>query len=105
MAESFDYSCLGERKGLLARDNFNTLVEALRERAASAEFDAEYVRVRHMLAAVWPLAEHTESLGLRRSRPGRLSTEAVTILSNEMQFTRYARLRNQLARKGYKSLS
>ncbi len=105
MAESFDYSCLGARKGLLARDNFNSLVETLRERAKSAEFDADYLRVRQLLAAVWPLAERTEALGLRRSRPGRLSTEAATILSNEMQFTRYARLRRYLARKEHTNLS
>ncbi|HEU4598095.1 MAG TPA: hypothetical protein VFS10_23405 [Pyrinomonadaceae bacterium] len=105
MAESFDYSCLGARKGLLARDNFNTLVETLRARALTAEFDEDYVRLRHLLAAVWPLAERTESLGLRRSRPGRLSTEAVTTASNEMQFTRYARLRQVLARKGRKRLT
>ncbi len=105
MAESFDYSCLGSRKGLLARDNFNTLVETLRARAAAAGFDEEYVRLRHLLAAVWPPAERTESLGLRRSRPGRLSTEAVTTASNETQFTRYARLRQHLARKGRTKLS
>lgn len=100
MAENFDYSCLGARKGLLARDNFNTLVETLRERAPDAEFDADYVRLRHLLAAAWPPAERTESLGLRRSRPGRLSTEAVTIATNETQFTRYARLLRVFATRG-----
>ena len=100
MAENFDYSCLGARKSLLARDNFNTLVETLRGRAPGAGFDEEYVKLRHLLAAAWPPAERTESLGLRRSRPGRLSTEAVTIASNETQFTRYARLRHFLTMKG-----
>lgn len=100
MAENFDYSCLGARKGLLARDNFNTLVETLRARAPAAGFDADYVKLRHLLAVAWPPAERTESLGLRRSRPGRLSTEAVTIASNETQFTRYARLRHVLRTKG-----
>lgn len=104
MAENFDYSCLGARKGLLARDNFNTLVETLRGRATGAAFDAEYVKLRHLLAAVWPPTERTESLGLRRSRPGRLSTEAATIASNESQFTRYARLRHVLALKGRNDL-
>ncbi len=105
MAESFDYSCLGARKGLLARDNFHTLVETLRGRAPQAEFDEGYVKLRHLLAAAWPPAERTESLGLRRSRPGRLSTEAVTIASNETQFTRYARLRHVLASRWRKQLS
>jgi hypothetical protein len=105
MAESFDYSCLGAGKGLLARDNFDRLVGMLRARAASAGFDGDYARLRHLLAAVWPQAERTESLGLRRSRPGRLSTEAVTIASNEAQFTRYSRLRRHLAQTGRTKLS
>ena len=96
MADGFDYSCLGERKGLLARDNFKTLVSELRARAPRAAFDDEYARLRGQLSCVWPPAERTESGGLRRDRPGRLNTESVTVVSNESQFTRYARLRRLL---------
>ena len=92
-AESFDFSCLGERKGLLAGENFGSLAQTLRERAPRALFDDEYQRVRHLLTAAWPLTERTESRGLRRERPGKFNTEAVTSMSNEAQFTRYARLR------------
>jgi hypothetical protein len=49
-----------------------------------------------LLAAAWPPSERTGS-GLRRERTGRLNTESVTTISNETQFTRYARLRLQLA--------
>ncbi len=94
-AENFDYSGLGARKALLARDNFITLVETLRTRAQAAAFDDEYIKVRHLLAAAWPLAEHVESRGLRREHPGKFNTEAVTHVSNEPQFTRYGRLLNQ----------
>ena len=97
MADGFDYSCLGEDKGLLARDNFKRLVTALRERATRATLDEEYARLRGALTSVWPPAERNESGGLRRDRPGRLSTESVTVVSNESQFTRYARLRWRLA--------
>lgn len=93
LANNFDYSCLGEGKGLLARENFGALVEALCVRAPSAILDEEYASLRGLLSIVWPPTERTESLGLRRERPGRFSTEAVTIFSNETQFTRYARLR------------
>lgn len=93
MADNFDYSCLGEGKSLLARDNFGALVEALRVRAPDAIFDEEYARLRGLLSIVWPPTERTESLGLRRERPGRFSKEAATTFSNETQFTRYARLR------------
>jgi len=96
MANGFDYSCLGGEKGLLAAQNFQTLCAALRERAPSAVSDEEYARLRPLLADVWPSAERTESLGLRRERPGRFNTESVTTVSNEGQFTRYARLRHLL---------
>lgn len=99
-AENFDYSCLGDEKGLLARDNFVTLTSLLRERAHAARFDDGYARARQLLAAAWPLAEHTEAQGLRRGRGGRLNTEAVTIISNETQFTRYSRTRWRLALRG-----
>ena len=96
LAGGFDYSCLGEGKGLIAAENFNALVAALRERAPSAAHDEEYGRLRPLLSDVWPSAERTESLGLRRERVGRFNTGAVTTVSNETQFTRYARLRHLL---------
>lgn len=97
MADGFDYSCLGAGKGLLARDNFKTLVTELRARATGAALDEEYARLRGVLASVWPPAERNESGGLRRDRPGRLNTESVTVVSNEAQFTRYSRMRRLLA--------
>jgi hypothetical protein len=100
MADGFDYSCLGARKGLLARDNFGTLVTELRARAPHATLDENYARLRGALASAWPPAERNESGGLRRDRPGRLNTESVTVVSNESQFTRYARMRRRLALRG-----
>ena len=96
MANGFDYSCLGSDKGLLAAQNFETLVATVCALAPSAVYDEEYARLRPLLADVWPSAERTESLGLRRERAGRINTEAVTTVSNEGQFTRYARLRPML---------
>jgi hypothetical protein len=96
LAGGFDYSCLGRDKGLLAAENFDRLFAALRARAPSAVCDEEYAGLRPLLAGVWPSAERTESLGLRRERAGRVNTEAVTTVSNEGQFTRYARLRQLL---------
>ncbi len=96
MSGGFDYSCLGEAKGLLAASNFGALAGALRARTPSAVYDEDYARVRPLLSQVWPASERTESLGLRRERVGRFNTEAVTTVSNEGQFTRYARLRQLL---------
>lgn len=100
MADGFDYSCLGDGKSLLARDNFKTLVAELRRRATRAVFDGEYTRMRGALSTVWPPSERNISGGLRRDGPGRLSKESVTVVSNEAQFTRYARMRRLLALRG-----
>ncbi|HWW77112.1 MAG TPA: hypothetical protein VNZ44_17045 [Pyrinomonadaceae bacterium] len=99
MSGGFDYSCLGAEKGLLAAENFGKLVSALRGLAKAAEFDDEYTRLRPLLADVWPPAEHTASLGLVGAGGGRVNTGAVTKVSNEAQFTRYARLLQSLARR------
>jgi hypothetical protein len=96
LSGGFDYSCLGAGKRLMTAENFNALVAALRARAPSVVHDEEYARLRPLLSEVWPSAERTESLGLRRERAGRFNTEAVTTVSNEIQFTRYARLRHLL---------
>ena len=96
-ANNFDFSCLGEKKRLLATENFALLIETLRARAVEAESDETYRSVRHALGSVWTLEQTTASQGLRRgSRPGRYNTEAVTTSDNETQFTRYSRLRHHL---------
>jgi hypothetical protein len=96
-AAGFDYSCLGARKGLLAPENFARLVEVLRARAPRARFDDSYKGVRQWLQFAWSPTAHTESGGVRRERPGRYSTGAVTLVSNESQFTRYGRLLHHFA--------
>lgn len=95
-SDSFDFSCLGKRKALVASQNFASLIEALRERAPRIIVDDSYNRLRHALAPVWPPEERKESRGLRRERPGRFNVEAVTTSDNEAQFTRYSRLRHLL---------
>ncbi|HEV2912426.1 MAG TPA: hypothetical protein VGX92_03830 [Pyrinomonadaceae bacterium] len=96
LAHRFDFSCLGQQMSLLAAENFSKLALLLRERAARAQYDDSYNRLRHALNAAWPLEEQTGSGGLRRARPGRLNTETVTTSDNERQFTRYSRLRHYL---------
>jgi hypothetical protein len=96
-AGNFDFSCLGARKGLVTAQNFSTLVTVLRERASQSFYDDSYHSVRHALGVVWPPEQQTEARGWRRERPGRVNTEAVTRSDNEMQFTRYSRLRHYLS--------
>jgi hypothetical protein len=101
-ADNFDFSCLREKKSLVASQNFQTLTSVLRERAGNAVYDDSYLRVRSVLSLVWPLEQHTESLGLRKRGMGaRVNTEAVTTSDNEMQFTRYSKLLHHLRLRGH----
>ncbi|HEX8175014.1 MAG TPA: hypothetical protein VF543_07840 [Pyrinomonadaceae bacterium] len=103
-SDSFDFSCLGSGKALVAAQNFSALVEALSRRAPRMIVDDSYNSLRQALAPVWPPEERTESRGLRRERPGRFNTEAVMTSDNETQFTRYSRLRQLLRlREGARS--
>jgi hypothetical protein len=92
MANNFDFSCLGERKTLLASENFATLAMLIRDHTPGAEHDISYHNLRRSLELVWPSEQQTSSLGWRRDRAGKYSTGEVAVTSNESQFTRYARL-------------
>ncbi len=96
---SFDFSCLMENKSLLASQNFQTMIELLKEKASAARFDDSYKDVRQLLSGVWPLEQHTDSRGWRRERPGKYSTEIITTTANEKQFTLYSRLQHHLLQR------
>lgn len=103
ISDSFDFSCLGEGKGLIASQNFASLIEELRKRAPQMVTNDSYNSLRQALSPVWPPEERTQSRGLRRERPGRFNLEAVMTSDNEMQFTRYSRLRHFLKLRSMKS--
>jgi hypothetical protein len=92
-ANSFDFSCLGAAKGLLAGENISRLLSLFRERAPGAEYDESFNSLRKALEAVWPSEQQNDSSGWRRERPGKYSIGTVTELNNETQFLRYSRLR------------
>jgi hypothetical protein len=96
LANNFDFSCLGEAKKLMARQNFAQLRDLICERASSAERNELYNSVRRNLDLVWPSEQQTSSLGWRRERAGRYSKSDVATTTNEAQFTRYSRLRHFL---------
>ena len=95
-ANSFDFSCLGPKKGLLAGENISRLLQLFREHAPNVEYDDSFNSVRKILEPVWPAEQQNESGGWRRERPGKYSMGSVTELNNEMQFSRYSRLRRHL---------
>ena len=95
-ANSFDFSCLGQTKSLLAAENLATLLNRLCESAPGAERDDSYNLVRKALEVVWPSQQQNESSGWRRERPGKYIVGSATETSNETQFVRYSRLRYYL---------
>lgn len=90
---SFDFSCLGSNKRATAFENTGVLVETLRARAPNLQFNDSYVRLRPLLAIVWPLEKNSGKAERRRvafSRKINLST--VTTINNEAQFNNYSRM-------------
>ena len=87
----FDFSCLGERKGLTAFENVKALIALLKERTP-AELNDAYARIKPVLAHVWPL-QNTASQGRsRRPRAGRHDFSVINCSDNEAQFNNYSRL-------------
>jgi hypothetical protein len=92
-ANGFDFSCLGDNKTLIANENISRLQAMLATSAPHVIVDNSYKRLRHTLDLVWGSRQETQSSGWRRDRPGKLSVGVATINSNEIQFTRYSRMR------------
>ena len=92
-ATAFDYSCLGRDKALVVNENIRKLQRLIVERAANAQVDESYPGVRKLLELAWSMLPETQSSGWRRERPGKLTVGMTTTKSNEIQFTRYSRLR------------
>jgi hypothetical protein len=91
-ANSFDFSCFGKTKSLLAAENLDTLLNRFSENAPDAKRDESYNLVRKALELVWPSQQQNESNGWRRERPGKYIVGSATETSNEKQFLRYSRL-------------
>jgi hypothetical protein len=96
MSGTFDFSCLGERKRLVAADNMSILIDVFREHVPAIIYDQTYNSVRKVLEPVWRSEQHNESTGWRRGRPGKYSLGSIVETSNESQFSRYSRLRYYL---------
>ena len=99
-ANNFDFSCLGQRKALVAGENMKTMVQQFRESAPNAIVDDNYKSLRKLLEPVWPHEQQNASSGWRRERPGKYSVGSVTLKNNDNQFMRYSLLRAFLLREG-----
>jgi len=95
-AGNFDFSCLGEKKNALAAENMGLLTRSLRAQAKNAQFDDSYNRLRRALSVAWPVEMQQRNQTWRRAGVGKLIMTTTTIQNNELQFTRYSRLRHYL---------
>ena len=95
-AGSFDFSCLGAEKKLVAFENFRALADVLRRNGPHAVCDDSYVRIRVALNKVWPLEARAGASERRRTLTREIDATAI-ISDNELQFTRYSRLLRFLA--------
>lgn len=93
----FDFSCLGEDKGLIGSENMRRLIIALKEKFPSATLSADYMNVRHLLDDVWEIESRTDPQGLRRAGFGKVEFGSVASTSNLEQFTKYSRLQWHLS--------
>ena len=91
IANDFDFSCLGELKGLTAFDNVKALIDLLKDRTP-AEVNDSYLRLKPILTVIWPAQNTTSQSRSRRPRAGRHDFSTVTSSDNETQFNNYSRL-------------
>ncbi len=88
----FDFSCLGDQKSLLARENWGRLVNLLVNISPNAKLVDNYHSIRVILGHVWEIETRTDSLGMRPAGFGRHGFASITSTSNLSQFTKYSRL-------------
>ena len=88
----FDFSCLGDNKGLIAVENMRRLVVVLEEHAPNVRRVSNYKMVRQALGQVWEVEERKDPKGLQISGFGKRGFGSVASTSNLRQFTKYSRL-------------
>ena len=95
LPHGFDFSCLGDRKSLIAAENVKGLMETLAALVPDAVFDRSYSIKSAMLDHVWPRTVANTSKGIERNWYG-VQRGVGSTTSNEEQFTRYSRMRRRL---------
>lgn len=92
LTKGFDFSALGEEKGILARENLKRLAAKLRQIAPHARIVDDYLALRNVLGEVWEVEQRKDSQGLTRQRFGKFDLSNVSTSNNLQQFTKYSRL-------------
>lgn len=92
----FDFSCLGDDKGLLASENIRSLIAELKRRAPNAKYINSYSQIRWLLDDVWEIESRKDYQGLQRTGFGKVEFGSVASTSNLTQFNKFSRLQFQL---------
>ncbi len=92
----FDFSCLGDKMSLLARENMDRLVTYLTARALSVNVVNNYTAARRHLAPFWEIETRSDAQGIKRIGFGKLGFGKTESTSNLQQFTKYSRLQRHL---------
>jgi hypothetical protein len=87
----FDFSCLGNDKGMLAVQNMRKLLERLGKFSPNARLVDSYLADRNLLSKVWEIQEQKNFRGLQRSGFGKVDFGKVSTRNNIGQFTKYSR--------------
>jgi hypothetical protein len=88
----FDFSCLGNDKGLIARENMRLLIVRLVEDLPNAKLVRDYADIRHALDHIWEIESRKDSQGLQRAGFGKVEFGSTASRTNVSQFTKYSRL-------------
>lgn len=88
----FDFSCLGDDKGMLAAENLRRLTSVLKEKAPNAKLVFNYPALRYALGCVWEIESRKDSKGLVQTGFGKREFGAISSTNNLNQFTKYSRL-------------
>lgn len=92
----FDFSCLGEEKGILSGENFKLLTQRIVINLPNLRYISSYQQNRQLLGSVWEIESLQENTGLRHTGLGQKAYGTVSSTSNAKQFTMFSRLQRQL---------
>ena len=91
-SKGFDFSGLGNEKGLLAAENIRRILEKLKLLSPAVRFVDDYRRVIGPLSDVWEIEQTKDFEGLKRPLFGKSGFSSVVRTSNLEQFSKYSRL-------------
>lgn len=88
----FDFSGLGEAKGMLAVENMRMLAVRLKEVSGNCRVDTRYNVTRLLLDRIWELETETDHFGTYTGGFLKKEKTKVSMMNNMRQFTKYSRL-------------